>query len=190
MTDVRRPRTRTLIERLLLAMRLDLDFYTQVSTDRGATFQAFMIVVLGGVFSGLGLARRFGGFGVWAGMFAAIAGWLLWTLVLLVVARGFGGHRNGRSLLRTLGFANAPEVLLILGGAPLVVLIVRALVVCWLLATATVALQAVYSVGRRRAVVIMLVGFVVYMLIGAVTGYLSRPNAQDGQPAAASGQLY
>ncbi len=186
MTDVHRPRSRSLVERLFLAMRLDLDFYTQVATDRGATFQAFMIVVLGGVFSGLGLARRFGGFGVWAGMVTAIAGWLLWTLVLLVVARVFGGHRNGRSLLRTLGFANAPEVLLILGGAPLVVLIGRALVVCWLLATATVALQAVYSIGRRRAIAVMLVGFVVYMFIGAVTGYLSRVEEESGRPSAIS----
>ncbi len=190
MTDVRTPRTRSVIDRLLLAMRLDLEFYSQVSADRRATFQAFLVVVLAGVFTGLGLARRFGGFGVWAGLLAAIGGWFLWTVVLLVVARVFGCHRNGRSLLRALGFANAPAVLLILGGSPVVAGVVRLLVVCWLLATATVALQAVYAISRRRAVIVMLVGFVIYMYLGAVTGYLSRQNAEsDATPSSGPSSL-
>ena len=166
MTDEHRPHARSLVERLVLAMRLDLEFYALVSTDRSATFQAFMVVVLGGVFNGLGLVRRLGGFGVWAGVVAAIGGWFLWTLVLLLIAGALRHHRNRRSLLRTLGFANAPQVLLILCGMPLVASTVRVLVVCWLLATATVALQAVYSIGRRRAAVIVLAAFVVYLLIG------------------------
>jgi hypothetical protein len=172
MTDEHRPQARTLIERVVLAMRLDLEFYTLVSADRSATFQAFMVVVLGGLFNGLGLVRRLGGFGVWAGIVAALAGWLLWTLVLLLMARLLGHRRSRRSLLRTLGFANAPEVLLILAGMPLVASTVRVLVVCWLLATATVALQAVYTIGRRRAAAIVLVGFAVYLLIGVGSAYL------------------
>jgi hypothetical protein len=173
MTDLYRPKTRSLIERLILAMRLDLEFYAMVSTDRSATFQAFMVVVLGGLFNGLGLVRRLGSFGVWAGMVAAIAGWLLWTVLLLLIARMCGHRRYGRSMLRTLGFANAPEVLLILGGTPLLAAPVRVMVVLWLLATATVALQAVYAIGRRRAAVIVLAGFVVYLLIGVGTASLA-----------------
>jgi hypothetical protein len=173
MIDADRPRTRSVIERLLLAMRLDLDFYTLISGDRSATFQAFLVVVLGGLFNGMGLVRRLGGFGVWAGMVAAIAGWLLWTLVLSLIARLAGQRRNGRSLLRALGFANAPEVLLILGGQPILGPTARVLVVCWLLATATVALQAVYAIARRRAAILVFAGFVVYLLIGVGTAYLT-----------------
>lgn len=188
MTDGYRGRAQTLVERLLLALRLDLDVYTQVSADRGASFQAFMVVALSGVFNGVGLARRFGGLGVWAGVFTAIAGWFLWTLVLLCVAWLFRCRRDGRSLLRALGFANAPEILLVIGGTPLVVWLVRFLVVCWLLAATTVALQAVYAISRRRALAVMLVGFVAYMVIGAGTGYLARPSEDESRPPAADAQ--
>jgi hypothetical protein len=173
MADSEKPQTRSLVERLILAMRLDLDFYTLVSADRTTAFQAFMVVVLGGFFNGMGLVRRLGGFGVWAGMVAALAGWLLWTLVLLLIARLLGHRRNGRSILRALGFANAPEVLLILGGTPIIASPVRVLVVFWLLAAAAVALQAVYVISRRRAIVIVLIGFVVYLLLGVGTAYLA-----------------
>jgi len=185
MTEGSRTRAQSLIERLLFALRLDLDLYTQVSIDRATTFQAFMVVVLGGVFNGLGLVRRLGGFGVWAGIFTAVAGWLLWTLVLLGVARLFRCRRDGRSLFRALGFGNAPQLLLIIGGTPLVVWIVRFVVVCWLLAAATVALQAVYTISRRRAVAVMLAGFVVYMCIGAGSGYLAHSNEPE-EPATAA----
>lgn len=173
MTDVERPPAASLVERLILALRLDLDFYTLVSADRTTGFQAFMVVLLGGFFNGMGLVQRLGGFGVWAGMAAALAGWLLWTLVLLLIARVLGHHRNGRSLLRTLGFANAPEVLLILGGMAVVASVVRVLVVFWLLAATVVALQAVYAITRRRAAGITLTGFVLYLLIGVGVAYVT-----------------
>jgi hypothetical protein len=42
-----------------------------------------------------------------------------------------------------------------------------------LLATATIAVQAVYLISRQRAAVIVCAGFVAYLLLGVGTAYLT-----------------
>ena len=160
------------IERLIAALRLDLHVYQQVSTERTATPQACLIVFLCGVCNGFGLSPRLGEAAMLAGVASAVVGWFLWALVILLVARLLGHHRGGRSLLRTLGFANAPGVLLALGGVPFVGAVVRVVVVIWLMATTALAAQAVYDVSRRRAVVIALGGFTTYMVLGLISAVL------------------
>src|SRR5437870_2443706 len=122
----------SLMERLIAALRLDLLVYQQVSTDPRATRQAFLVVLLAGASNGLGLVRRLGALGPWVGVGAAIAGWFLFAAVILVVATVLRHRCNGWSLLRALGFANAPGVLLIFGMVPGLGAIVRMLVVLWL----------------------------------------------------------
>jgi hypothetical protein len=161
----------TVVGRVGAALRLDLRLYREVSTDVTSIRQAFLIVLLSGLSTGLGLGRRLGGAAISAGIGAAILGWFLWALVILIVARAFGHHRNGRSLLRALGFANAPSLLLVLGIIPVLGNVARIVVVLWLVAATAVAVQAVYDVPRRRAAVIALVGFVAYLALGVVSGY-------------------
>jgi Yip1-like protein len=161
----------TLMERLIAALRLDLPLYQQVSADGRATRQAFIVVLLAGVSNGLGLVRRLGRVGPWAGVGAALAGWFLFAGVIFVIATVLRHRRNGRSLLRALGFANAPGVLLIVGIVPALGAVVRTVVVLWLVATTAVAVQAVYDVPRRRAWIISITGFAVYLVLGAVTAY-------------------
>src|SRR5262245_52855922 len=129
----------TLMERLIAAMRLDLRLYQEVSADPRATRQAFGVVLLAGVSNGLGLVRRLGVLGPWAGVGAAVIGWFLFAGVILLVAKMLRHHRNGRSLMRALGFANAPGVLLIIGIVPGLGAIVRTIVVLWLVATTALA---------------------------------------------------
>ena len=104
---------------------------------------------------------------------AALLGWVLWAFVILVVARIAGHHRDRRSLLRALGFADAPGILLALGGVPRVGSLLRSLIVVWLLATTARAIEAVYDVPRRRAAVMTLIVFVIYLVIGAISGYFA-----------------
>ncbi len=163
----------TLLERLIAALRLDLRLYQQVSTDAAAMGQAFRVVLLAGVSNGLGLVRRLGGAGVFAGVGAALLGWFLWAAVILLIAALLGHHRNGRSLLRALGFANAPGLLLILGIVPIIGAMARVIVVVWLVAATAQAVRAVFEVPRWRAAVISIAAFVVYLILGAVSAYFA-----------------
>ncbi len=152
----------TLIERLFAALRLDRALYEEASVNPDSLGQAVMVVLLGGALNGAGLMQRIGDAGIWAGIFAASLGWLAWTVVISLVARAFRLRREGRSLLRPLAFGTAPNVFLVLVMFPDYARWVRFGVVVWLMATTVVAVQAVYGVGRGRALALALVAFVVY----------------------------
>ena len=172
------PTPQRLVERFLRASLLDRDVFAEVAAHRGAGGQAFLVVVLGGVCNALGQGRAM----VWSGVPADLAtvwviwilwtlvvplsGWLLWTLTVLVVARLFGQSAGYRSLLRALGFANAPAAALLLRIVPGIGPAVHVIVVLWLLAASAAAVEAVFAVSRRRAVVIAAIAFAIYLLAG------------------------
>lgn len=164
----------TLIERLFAALRLDRSLYEEASVNPDSLGQAVMVVLLGGALNGAGLMQRIGDAGIWAGIFAASLGWLVWTTVITVIARVLRLRREGRSLLRPLGFGTAPNVFLVLGVFPEVTRWVRLAVVVWLMATTVVAVEATYGVGRGRALALALVGFVVYVGVDVVLGIVLR----------------
>ena len=162
-----------LFQRLVAAWRLELGVYEDVSTDRGANGQAFLIVLLSGLGNGFGLVGRMGSVGISAGVGAALLGWPLWALTVFLIAALFGHRRHHGSLVRTLGFANAPGVFLVFGSVATAGALIRITVVCWLVAAPVVAVQAVFQVTRARAVVVSLVAFVVYLLLGIVSAHLA-----------------
>jgi hypothetical protein len=163
----------SLVQRLIAALRLDLRLYEEVSADVAASGQAFRVVLLAGVSNGLGLVRRFGSTGIVAGVGAALVGWALWAAVIWLIARLFRHQSQGRSLLRTLGFANSPGVFLILGGFPTVGPLIRYIVVAWLVATTVRAVQATFGIAARRALAISIIGFVVYLVLGVLSAHFA-----------------
>lgn len=162
-----------LLERLVAAGRLDLQLYREVSADPSALNQAVRIVLLSGVSNGFALAARLGLAGMLAAVATAIAGWLLWGGVIVGTARLLGHRRGQRSLMRPLGFANAPGLLLVLGLIPVVGTVARVIVVLWMVATTARAVEAAYEVSRGWATLISIVGFVVYLMIGIVSGHFA-----------------
>ena len=160
-------------ERLIAALRLDLGLYEEVCTDAAATGAAFRVVLVGGMSNGLGLVHRLGGVGIVAGVGAALLGWVLWAGVIWLIATLFRHRRDGRSLLRALGFANAPGVFLVFGAVPRLGALVRIVIVVWLVATTVRAVQAAFAVPVRRALLISVIGFVVYLALGAASAHFA-----------------
>jgi hypothetical protein len=160
-------RYRGLVERMVGAAMLRSEVFAEMSADGGASGQAFIVVLIVGVFNGFGLVRRLGSWGLSAGVASAVLGWLLWTAVIYVVCRSFGYRQEGRSLLRAMALTNAPGLFLVFGIMPVLGTLVRVVVVLWQLAATAVAVQAVYTVSRRRGVAVALLGLLVYLLVGA-----------------------
>jgi len=172
------PRYRGLVVRMVAAAVLDRRVYEEVSGDSSANGQALLAVVLAGAFNGLGLAGRLGGWGLSAGIGAAVLGWFLWTVMILGVGRLLG-HRAEGSLLRALAFTNAPGVMLVFGIVPIVGPLVRVLVVVWQLVAAIVAIQAVLRVPRGRSVMIAVAAFLIYLLAGVGLGYWAMEDTAE-----------
>ena len=144
----------------------DLESWTDVDEE--------MVVALAAVAAAIGDSWR-GGPGLFNGLGGYLAGWAVWSgITYLVGTRLFGGRATWGELLRTLGFAQAPGVLLVLAIVPILGGLVKGVVGLWLLATGFVALRQALDVSAGRALLTALVGWValvvVRLLIGATLG--------------------
>jgi len=79
-------------------------------------------------------------------------------------------HADWGQVARTLGFANAPRALLVLGIIPGLFAIVSLVVGIWVLVTTVFALRAALDVSTGRAVAVAIVSFIALIIVLAVVG--------------------
>lgn len=159
---------RTLAERMKGAAVLDAATYEEVEHDSTATGQAAGVVAMVAVAQAIGAT----GLGIGAmvgGVVSALVGWLAWAgITYLVGDKLFGGTATWGELLRTIGFAQAPGILLVLAFIPLVGWMIRAVVGVWVLIAGFVAIRAALDVGFGKTLLTVLVGWVAMMLLSAI----------------------
>lgn len=152
---------RSLVSRMIGAAKLDSSTYLAVKRDETATVQAAVVVAIVAVAQAIGAVAG-GGPGVIGGLVPAFAGWVLWSgLAYLIGVKLFGGTATWGELLRTLGFAQTPSMLGILGVVPGMEGPVGAVVGVWLLITGVVAIRHALDLGTGRALITAVVGWVV-----------------------------
>ena len=162
---------------MLGAATLDIHVYEEVEADRSATLQAFGVVVLVALASGIGFLRTEGINGLVWGTVIAVIGWGLWALITYAIGttlfRGPETEANWGQLLRTLGFAQSPGILRILGFIPVVGPLIFFATVLWQIVTMVVAVrQALDYRSTLRAVGVVVVGFIPYILLLSLLRYL------------------
>lgn len=164
----------SLVNRAIGAAMLNVDTYEEVEADRTATSQAAMVVLAVAVASAIGNYGE-GSPGMLAGVLGAFTGWLIWAGVTnLVGTRLLGGTADWGELLRTLGFAQAPGVLAILGVVPLFGGFIGLVVSIWVLVAGVIAIRQALDVSTGKAVITALLSMVVVFVaavgIGLVLG--------------------
>lgn len=158
---------RSMTDRMIGAAKLDIDVYEDVEADSTATGQAAGVVAI------VALCSAIGGIGggtqaVFGGLIAALVGWLLWAgITYLIGDKLLGGTATWGELLRTLGFAQAPGVLFLLGVVPLVGSVIAVIVGLWILVTGVVAIRQALDFGTGRAIATALLGFIPYAVLRA-----------------------
>lgn len=163
----------TFAARLTGAAMLDVRIYEEVEADHAAMGQAVLVVVLSSLAAGVAPAMALRGWGLLAGVATALAGWLLWTwLTYLIGARLLPGpatHADWGELLRTTGFASGPGILRVLAIIPPLGRLVYLVVAVWMLVAYIIAVrQALDYASTGRAVLVSLLGWVVYVLISVL----------------------
>lgn len=154
--------TRTFPQRMLDAARLDISVYEEVEADTEATMQAAGVVAL------VALASAIGGIGggpaqAVGGLAAAIIGWVLWAgITYLIGDKLLGGTATWGELLRTLGFAQTPGLLFVLGVVPVIGQALTGMVGIYLLFTGVVAIRQALDFGTGRALATALLGLIPY----------------------------
>jgi len=136
--------------------------------DENLTTQAAIVVLIAA------LARGVGGFndgenGIIVGVVAALFSWLVWAgITYLIGDKLLKGTATWGELLRTLGYAQAPAVLLIFGFVPVLGNILGAVVGIWLLVTGIVAIRQALDFDTGKAVMTAFLGWLVAVAIPAI----------------------
>ena len=140
------------------AATLDIATYEEVEHDRTATGQAALVVALTATAQAIGAAN--GGVGSIIGAaVGALGGWLVWAgITWLIGDKLFGGTATWGELLRTIGFAQSPNVLAVLGIVPLLGGVVEAVLVIWVLIAGVIAIRQALDFGTGRAILTALIG--------------------------------
>lgn len=159
---------RSIVDRMKGAAMLDVNTYEEVEADVNATGQAFIVVIIVAICAAIGGASGGVG-GIIVGPLMAVLGWLAWSAVAWFVGtRLFGGTAYMGELLRTLGFAQAPGVLLIAAIIPFFGWLIAFAVSIWQLVCVIVAIRQALDFSTGKAVLTALVGWLVIVVIGGI----------------------
>jgi hypothetical protein len=161
--------SRSIVDRMRGAAALDVATYEEVENDLNATGQAAIVVVVVAIASAIG-SWGHGVSGPIGALISALLGWLSWAgITYFIGTRFFGGTATWGELLRTLGFAQSPGVLMVLGIIPVLGPLVRLVVGIWMLVAGIVAIRQALDIETGKAVLVALCGWLVYFLLGILT---------------------
>ena len=163
----------SLTDRMIGAAMLNVRTYEEVEADRDATPQAVVVVVLSSLAAGIGAWRLGGVSALLGGLISALIGWAVWAGIIFLIGTKLLPEPQTRSdigeLLRTLGFAQAPGILRILGVVPIFGWMISIAAFVWMLAAMVIAVrQALDYKSTGRAVGVCVIGFIAYLVIGFV----------------------
>ncbi len=156
---------RGLLARMLGAAILRAEVYEEVEADPGATGQAGL-VVLAVSLAAAAQDYELGWLAMGAAGVTSLLQWLLWAgITWLIGTRAFGGTATWGELLRTLGFARTPGLLIVL--AP-VVGGIGFVLQAWMLAAGVIAIRQALDFGTVKAVLTALLGVLPYWAVLAL----------------------
>jgi hypothetical protein len=164
----------SIVNRMMRAARLEVPLYEEVEADLTATNQALLVVVLVAVASaiGSGIAGASTGGVVGRlvfGLLSALIGWAVWSYVVYFVGtRFFHGTATYGELLRTLGFAESPSVLLIFSFIPVLGAILALVVGIWTLVTSFIATRQALDIDNTKTVFTIIIGVIALIVVIAV----------------------
>lgn len=164
-------------ERMMGAATFNTSVYEEVEHDTTATGQAALVVALVAIAAAIGASE--GGIGTAiGGLIAAFVSWLIWAgITYLVGDKLLGGTATWGELLRTLGFAQAPGVLYVLGIIPFLGGMIRFVVGVWILVLGVIAIRQALDFGTGKAIVTALLAAII---AGVVMFLLTAPFAIAG----------
>lgn len=165
-------RSRTLTDRMLRAARLDANLYEEVERDHNATGQAATVVLIAAVAGAIGGLLGGGGLGAIVGIVGTFVGWIVWSLLTYWVGSTFFATAQTRvtpgEMLRTIGFAYTPSVLLILAFVPILGALLVVIVAIWQLIAGVIAVRQAMDFTTGRAIGTVIVGWLINAIITAV----------------------
>jgi hypothetical protein len=170
-------------KRFVGALSLDPATYEDIEADARSAMQSVVVVLAvtlaGGVAAmGLGLV---GVMGFITGAIVVLGGWLVWVSIIATIGTTALAEPQTRSspreLLRTIGYASAPGVFLVLAAMRPAAPVVLTVVSVWMIAAAVIAVRQAldFKSTARAAAVCVLSWLLSFGVVGALALLLTRP---------------
>lgn len=165
-----------ILQRMIGAAKLDVATYEAVEHDKDATVQALGVVVLVAVATGIGSLGHAGMMNLLVGVIASVVGWAIWAGLIWLIGTKLLPEANTEAdwgqVARTTGYAQSPGLLRVFGFIPAIGPLIILASSIWQLVAVVVAIrQALDYTQTWRAVVVVLIGWLVnvavFMLLGA-----------------------
>ena len=156
--------------RIIRAAKLESHLYEEVETDKDATRQALVVVLLSSLAASIGASTHAGLGGLVMGGLVALFAWYVWTFITYIIGAKFfpvsqtlASHRE---LWRTLGFASAPGVLRVFGALPGLTGIAFLVAAVWMLIAAVIAVRQAFDyTSTVRAASVCVPGWLVHVFL-------------------------
>ncbi len=166
---------RSFTDRMIAVARLDRSAYEEVEHDRNATSQAAIVILVAAVAAAIGQVDE-GGRGLIAGLIGGLLAWVVSSAFIYVAGtRVIPSDRVEATVgqvLRTQGFAAAPNLLLVVAAFPLFGGLIAFAVGIWYLITRIVAIQAALETSVLRAIGIAVIAVILEFLVLGIMGLI------------------
>jgi len=170
------------VQRMIGAARLDAAIYEEIESDRGATGQAFLVVLFASAAAGVGAIENHAASGILWHTIHGLILWYVWAYItywigtrLLPSAETSADHGE---LLRTIGFSSAPGLLRALGLITPIAGEVFVICTLWMLVAMVIAVrQALDYESTWRAIGVCAIGWVVPAVILGIAVSMVAPAA-------------
>jgi len=155
---------RTMLDRMKGAAWLDVATFNEVEHDESLTAQAAGVVVI------VALAKAIGSWEIGLGSAIAVAlaslvGWLIWAGVTYLIGdKLLGGTATWGELLRALGYAQAPGVLMVFAFLPLLGGVVAVVAYVWTLVAGIVGIREALDFSTGKAVATAVLGWLALVI--------------------------
>ena len=176
-------------DRVVGALKLDANTFEDIERDPTAMGQAMGIIALAALASNLGQIWRLG-FGVMLiGVCSSLVGYVIWSVVVWLAGTKLmpdpATKADFPETFRTIAFAAAPGLIGVVTLIPflgwLLMLILTPVILIWSMAAMVVAVRSVLDYSETfKAVIVVLIGFVVYVVFWMTMAFLSFGAAVVG----------
>jgi len=149
-----------MMDRVVRALKLDATLYQEVDGDESMTREALIVVVAAALIGGLGAALGDRDITQWiiGSLIGAPIGLAIWSAIMLVVGKMFGGQADFKGLYRSLGYSSAPS-------AAQTIPVVGGVLILWGLATSVVAVRESHQISTGQAVTTVLLPLIILSVI-------------------------
>lgn len=160
-----------ILERARRVIQLDTPVYNTIARDPNATQQAAIVVGVVAIAGAIGGANEGAG-GMFVGLIGAFIGWLIFAGMAWFFGTNIFGTpttvTNWESLLRTLGYAQAPNILAFFGFIPILGGLVAFIGSIWAIVTGVLAIRETLGFSTGRAIITGLIAAIATGIVAAI----------------------